>query len=184
MSSLSILIPTLPDRYPYLRRLQAVLQPQVDKFKDRVNIHYNDTGRAMTIGEKRNAMIAMASGEYFSFIDDDDLVPAFYVSEMLKAIDQKPDVVTFKGFMTTNGAHRVDFVIKLGERYEERGGKYYRWPNHLCAFKKSVVGHVQFQRLHQREDYLWSERIKNKGLLKSEVHIDREMYQYLFRTHK
>ena len=28
----------------------------------------------MSVGEKRNKLIHMAKGEYFSFIDDDDLV--------------------------------------------------------------------------------------------------------------
>lgn len=182
--TLTILIPTLPDRYHYLKRLQDVLLPQVERFKDRVNVEYNDKGTSMTIGEKRNALVTMASGEYFSFIDDDDLIPRYYVEEMLAAIDKAPDVVTFKGHMLTDGAHRVDFVIKLGEAYEERKGMYYRWPNILCAFKKSLVKNVYFPHVRQREDFLWSESIMKKGLLKSEVHIDREMYQYLFRTKK
>jgi len=161
-----------------------VLLPQIEKHKDRVNIVYNDKGPSMCIGEKRNALMSMASGEYFAYIDDDDMVPSYYVDEMLKAIDKGPDVITFRGHMLTNGAHRVDFIIKLGEKYEERKGKYYRWPNHLCGFKKSLVRHVQFPPVKQREDFMWSEMIKNKGLLKSEVHIDKEMYQYLFRTNK
>ena len=31
-------------------------------------------GAEMSVGEKRNKLIHMAKGEYFSFIDDDDLV--------------------------------------------------------------------------------------------------------------
>lgn len=174
----------MPNRYEYLKRLQSVLLPQVEKHKDRVNIQYKDTGPSMTIGEKRNALMIMAYGQYFSFIDDDDLVPSYYVEEMLKAIDNSPDVVTFNGHMLTDGKSRVDFIIKLGEKYEERGGKYYRWPNILCAFKKELVIDIKFPHVKNMEDFIWSEKIMKRGLLKSEVHIEKEMYQYLFRTKK
>lgn len=183
MHSLSILIPTLPDRYNYLKRLQDVLLPQVEKYKDRVNVFYHDQV-SITIGEKRNQLMIMATGDYTIFCDDDDMVPSYYVKELLKAIDQSPDVVTLTGHMLTDGNHRVDFIIKLGEEYKERGGKYYRWPNILCAFKRSLVIEVKFRNIRQMEDYYWSEEIMNKKLLKTEVHIEKEMYQYLFRTKK
>ena len=37
----------------------------------------------MSVGEKRNKLIHMAKGEYFSFIDDDDLVSEEYVDQGL-----------------------------------------------------------------------------------------------------
>jgi glycosyltransferase involved in cell wall biosynthesis len=181
---LSILIPTLPERYGVLKRLQGILTPQIEKVSDQVCIHYHDAGKSMTTGEKRNHLISACQSDYFCFIDDDDIIPAYYVDEILKAIEQSPDVVTFIGHMTTNGANRKNFTIKLHEKYEERGGHFYRFPNHLCTFKRSLVQHVKFPHVHIMEDYHWAKRINDMQILKTEVHINKEMYHYDYRSKK
>lgn len=154
-----------------------VLEPQKT---DEVEIRLHDAGRSMTTGEKRNQLIENCNGEYFCFIDDDDLVPTYYVSELLKAIEQTPDVVTFIGHMTTNGINRREFTIKLHSKYEERNGHYYRFPNHLACFRRALVQHIKFPHKHQREDYEWASQINALGILKTEVHITRGMYHYDF----
>lgn len=176
---LCILIPTLNDSYNInkLTRLKNVLVPQIERHRE-VSILINDAGRAMPTGTKRNELIKNSDSEYFSMIDDDDMVPSFYVSELLKAIESNPDVVTFNGWMTNNGTGRKNFVIKLGEKYEERNGVYYRYPNHLCAFKRSVVSHVRFPAIWQQEDYQWATEIMHKKLLQTEVHINEDLYHY------
>lgn len=178
---LSILIPTLPESKHYLNRLMNVLQKQIT---GDVEVITNDLSRSTPTGTKRNLLIDSSKGEYFVQIDCDDLVFDWYVSELLKAIDKNPDVITFNGYMTTDGANKRNFVIKLGEKYEERGGVYYRYPNHLCCFKKSVVAGVRFKPVWVQEDYLWATEIKNKGLLRTSVHIDRDMYHYDFISKK
>lgn len=181
MIKLSILIPSLPESQHYLNRLMSVLNRQLT---DEVEVITNLADRRTPTGTKRNMMIASANGQYFSQIDCDDLVNDWYVKELLQAIDKNPDVITFNGYMTTDGSNKKNFVIKLGERYEERQNVYYRYPNHLCCFKKSIVQNIQFKPVWQQEDYLWATEIKNKGLLKSSVHIDKDMYHYDFMTSK
>jgi glycosyltransferase involved in cell wall biosynthesis len=181
---LSILIPTLPERHNLLTRINNILVPQVSKHPTEVEIRYHDAGRAMTTGEKRNELIRNAEGEYFSFVDDDDVVPVYYVDEMLKAIAQGPDVVTFQGYMTTNGVHRQDFTIKLGSEYVTRNNHHYRFPNHLCCFKKKLVEHIKFPHQHMQEDYTWARAIHDKKILKTEVHLPMTMYHYDFITAK
>jgi glycosyltransferase involved in cell wall biosynthesis len=139
-------------------------------------------GREVPTGTKRNDLIAQAKGEYFCFVDDDDQVNDLYVTKILAAIAQAPDVVTFQGWMTTNGQHRVDWTIKLGEAYEERNGHYYRWPNHLCVFKKSLVQHIKFPDIWHGEDYKWSVAVRDSGVLKTEVHIPEQLYWYDYKT--
>lgn len=184
MCKLSILIPTLPERFHYLQRLKNIIEPQVARFADQVEIKIHDAGRHMSTGTKRNELIALSEGEYFIQIDDDDMVPVYYVDELIKAIDQGPDVVTFIGYMTTDGAHRQDFTIKLGSKYETISGHHYRFPNHLCAYKRSVVEKVKFPDITVTEDYQWASEVQRRGLLKTEVHIAKEMYHYCFETHK
>lgn len=179
---LSILIPTLTERSQLLKRLTNILNPQVNRFPGQVEIIINDAGRSMPTGRKRNELIALAKGEYFVQIDDDDLVPVYYVNEMMSAIAHSPDVVTFKGYMTTNGHNRENFVIKLGEGYEKRNGVYYRFPNHLCCYRKDLVRHVKFPNVTQTEDYQWAVELKRQRLLKKEVHIDKDMYHYDYKN--
>jgi len=161
-----------------------VLTPQVEKYKDSVEIVMNDAGRSMSTGAKRNSLKHNCTGEYFCFIDCDDIVPMYYVDEILKAIELNPDVVTFIGYMTTNGGNRQNFTIKLGSEYVERNNHYYRFPNHLCVFKSEVVKSVQFPDLWVQEDYHFAKTIRDRKLLNSEVHIQKDMYHYDFRSNK
>lgn len=183
---LSILIPTLnePESIRYLKRLRSILDPQVARYPGEVEIKIHDAGRSMPTGTKRNELISNSDGEYFSQIDCDDIVDSYYVHELMTAIWVNPDVISFRGSMTTNGTNSKPFIIKKDSAYEEKNGIYFRFPNHLCCFKRSVVEHIKFQPLWEREDYLWALEIHKRKLLKSEVHINKHMYLYDFRTNK
>jgi len=184
---LSILIPTLnePESIKYLQRLKNILDPQVNRYHGEVEIRIHDAGRSMPTGAKRNELIKNSEGEYFSQIDVDDIVPDYYVDEMMRGIAMGVDVISFVGFMTTDGKNRKEFTIKIGERYEERNGRYYRYCNHLCGFKRETVGHIKFRPIWQQEDYYYATEIRDKKLLKSEYHIDNKwMYHYDFKSKK
>jgi glycosyltransferase involved in cell wall biosynthesis len=183
---LSILIPTLNEqnRRQSLRRLLAILQPQVNKYPGDIEILINDAGRSVPTGTKRNNLIQDSQGDYFCFIDDDDLIPEYYVDELIKAIDQEPDVVTFIGYMTTSGRNKQHFTIKLGSDYAERNNHYYRYPNHLCCFNREKVKGVRFEPIWQSEDFKWATEIMRQKLLKTEVHIEKWMYWYDFIPNK
>jgi glycosyltransferase involved in cell wall biosynthesis len=178
--TLAILICTLPERFEKLKRLKNILEPQVERFKDRVSIHINDAGESVPTGTKRNLLIEQSSSDYFCFVDDDDYLHAYYVDEIIKGIDQNPDVVTFCGYITTNGHSRTHWEIKLGNKYEERRGVYYRFPNHLAVMKRSLVRHIKFPDIWKQEDYEWAYQIHQRRLLKTEVHIPLELYHYDF----
>lgn len=184
--NLSILIPTLnePHYIPLLKRLKNILDPQVDKFKDRVIVHYHDAGRSMTIGQKRNELINRVQTEYSVFVDSDDMVAKNYLSSIFWAIDQNPDVITFNGNYTCNGKDNQRFVIKLGERYEERNRVFYRWPNHLCPMRTNLVRHIKFPHIVKTEDFQWSKMINDRKLLKTSVHLDFDLYHYDFNDKK
>jgi glycosyltransferase involved in cell wall biosynthesis len=183
---LSLLIPTLNEHrsIAYLRRLRAILDPQLYRHPGQVEIVINDAGRFMPTGKKRNLLIEGSTGDYFSFIDVDDIVPDYYVARLLEGIEQDPDIITFKGFMTTNDTNRQDFTIKLGSEYVTRNNHHYRYPNHLCCFKRSLVEHVKFEPIWVQEDYKWATEIMKKRLLQKEYHIEEWMYHYDYRTDK
>jgi hypothetical protein len=178
MNRLAILICHLPERHDKLKRLLNVLEPQIERFKDQVYYSVHDGGRALSTGSKRNQLIEQTQSEFFCAIDDDDMVPSYYVDEIVKAMNQNPDVITFKGVMTTNGARQEYWTIKLGSNYEEKNGHYYRWPNHIVPMKRELVRHIKFPDVWIQEDYIWSKKIHDLGLLKTEIHIDKDLYHY------
>ena len=178
---LSILIPTLPERSTLLANMVSYIGQH-----EGVEIITDDRGRHITTGHKRNDLIQRAQGDYTVFVDDDDYVTPDYTASILEALNSRPDVVTFEGWYTENGRNRVDWVIKLGERYEARteNGKYmfFRFPNHLCPVKRSITAQVKFPPITQGEDYQWA--VKLQPYLKTSVHIPKLIYHYAFRTNK
>lgn len=187
MKILSILICSLPDRKHHLVRLMDSLKGQLT---DEVEVLIDDCGRSLPTGTKRNNLIMRATGQYVVFIDDDDDVSSVYIPEVLKYIKNGyPDCVTFEGWMTTNSANRVDWIIKLGEKYEARRDsdgitRYYRFPNHIVPIKKSIARAVKFMDIWQGEDYKWAKQINDMGLIKTSNHIPLKLYHYKFITHK
>lgn len=181
MTLLSILIPTLPERAHLLQRCAEHIgtHPEVEILTD-------PRPRGVTTGQKRNDLIDRAQGEYVCFVDDDDFVQPGYLNEIIYAIKMNnyPDCVTFEGFYTENLGPRINFVIKLGEKYEARNGVVYRWPNHLVPMKKRIAQSVKFPNKTQGEDYEWSREIAQRKLIRSSAHIPKFLYYYDYRSNK
>lgn len=183
---LSILVCTLPERAQYLKRISDSITNQIgDK---PVEFLIDPRPRNIPTGSKRNALINQAKGAWVCFVDDDDTISPDYVSLILKALESNPDVVTFEGTYTENGRNKVEWVIKLCEKYEARHekGKYmfFRYPNHLAVIRKSIALSVKFKPIWQGEDFQWATEIKDRDLLKTTVHIPKQLYHYEFRTNK
>lgn len=178
---LSILIPTLPERDRFLSRLRSILDKQLTPD---IEVLTDDRIRTTPTGTKRNDLISRSKGEYIAFIDDDDLISHDYIKNIMLAIARNPDVVTFCGKITTNGVNPVDWVIKLGSDYITKDGKYYRWPNHLSVMRRELIKDVKFENIWIGEDYKWSKIIHDRKILKSEVHIAKQLYFYEERTRK
>jgi glycosyltransferase involved in cell wall biosynthesis len=177
MPTLAILICTLPERYDKLKRLRRILDPQISNFSN-VSLYINDAGRGMPTGTKRNHLIEQSGSDYFVFIDDDDIISDQYVLEIVKQMEYDPDVITFNGYMTTNGSNRQNFTIKLGSDYVTKDNHHYRWPNHLAVMRREKVREVKFKDIWIGEDYQWSKEIHDKKLLKTGIHIEKDLYHY------
>lgn len=184
MIILSILIPTMTKRRGLLMSLLQSLgtHPEVEILTD------CDDGQ-VTTGNKRNRLIKAAKGEYVVAIDDDDEVTADYIAKILEAARQyAPDVITFNGWMTTDNTNRVDFRIGLNYPYTAvNDGNtivYLRYPNHLCPIKRSIALQVPFPNKSFGEDYEWATKLRDMGLLKTEVHINDNLYHYKYKSVK
>jgi len=203
MIYLSICIPYLQESksIAHFANIKSLLAPQLT---DEVEIVSDDRGRHIPTGTKRTDMYAKANGLYVCSVDCDDWVSHDYVSEILMAIkNNMPDVVTFDGIYTENGRNHVDWSIKLGEKYEARhdaanGGKYmfFRFPNHLTAMKKELATRFPFPPKWQGEDFDWCKMINDARqingiwqsgpncILKTEIHIYKQLYHYIYLTAK
>lgn len=183
---LSILIPTVYDRELQFAQLRDFLTKQIPSSDD-VEIlslctHPVKNG-GMPTGGKRQQLLSIAKGQYVVFIDDDDKVSNEYVEEILAATLHNPDVITFDGWMTSDGKDRMEFSIAVGNHYETVGNMYLRPPNHICPIKREYALMIGYDvNSSNGEDYDYSMRLKHADLLRTEIHIAKKLYHYDHQT--
>lgn len=112
----SILLPSVPSRAKEGLALLDKITKQIPRHSGIEVLMFCDN-KMRTTGEKRNALLDLAQGEYFCFVDDDDDIKDYYVERVLRAIDpqskvladgtpwQKPDVVIFPVDCFVNGEY-------------------------------------------------------------------------------
>lgn len=126
-------------------------------------------------GSARNVGLDKAKGEYITFIDADDLVPEYYIKEILKCIDDKAADVIDLSFRSFDGRH---FNHLLSSDYD-----YLPFPSpSLRVFKKDYIGEIRFSEIKDAaEDEDFSRRV---GYLreKNYKHASICRYMYLYRT--
>jgi hypothetical protein len=168
----------------------ANLKDQVERcgFNGGVEILHEVDERQITTGEKRNKLLERAKGFYSVFIDDDDEVPEYYISELLFAADSFADCFDINGVMTTNGGNPKQWFIKLGSEYkaDHSTGKeiYLRYPNHITPIKSEIAKQIKFPHITIGEDYAWATMLRDSGLIKTSYLIEKPMYTYKFIENK
>lgn len=179
---LAILICSLEERKHLLDKLiesipthpDLIVIPEVDN-------------REITTGAKRNILLqraADAGAEYSAFVDDDDIIYPHYVGEIMKAIEEKPDVIGFKGFITFDGRNKTEWRISMKHSYIKLGNVFYRFNNHLSPIKTEIALQIKYPDKTIGEDYDYAVRLKQSGLIKSEVYINKHLYHYDYKRKK
>lgn len=168
-------------------RLMDRVLPQLDEHEGRVRVlAWRNAGRP-SLGELRDGMIAYAdASEYVSFIDDDDLVPDYYVAEVVKAIAGRPDHVGFQLEYTTEqggeqvGREIVDHSLRHGRWHRNCEGQLVRDFTHIDPIRREIALNGQFARAKRgrAEDRMWVKQVR--GWLRTEAYIDKIMYHYLW----
>jgi glycosyltransferase involved in cell wall biosynthesis len=184
---LTVLILTIPSRAQFLRRLLDRLDAQLG-WED-INVHIEDGTQHKTIGECRQSALLHASGEYCVFVDDDDLPSNDYVPLILEALESRPDCVGIKERRYRDGVFRGiawhdkkfthDAQYRIGIENEFR---FDRLINHICPTRTEIVRAVGFAARNRCDDVEYSMRLRDSGLLKSQVLIDEPIYDYLYRS--
>lgn len=178
----TILVPTLGQREHLFLRLLGALLPQLNEHQGRVRVLAFRNNGTPPLGEVRDALVATADTDYVSFIDDDDLVPEYYVAEIVKALVTRPDHVGFKIEYTTDGEHGeiVDHSLRWGKWGRTEEGQLYRDLTHIDPVKRDIALRGSFiARPGRAEDRVWVKRVRQH--LATETYIDKIMYFYLWR---
>ena len=182
--TLSILIASLESRVNERNSLQKSLDRQGNHIN--VQVIWDIDNKEATTGAKRQRLLEKAEGEYITFIDDDDAIPFYYVSEILNAIKTKPDCVATNGYISTNGHSEMRwFLAKDNPNTTERNGDelyYLRTTNHLSPVKRELALQAGFPDITFGEDAEYSRRLK--PFLKTETIILKPMYYYKFNNKK
>jgi glycosyltransferase involved in cell wall biosynthesis len=185
---LSILIATIPERYPVFIRLLNDLMRQVYRMNNEhptlgmVEIIFDDsvkfTEGGKSIGGKRNDLRQRATGKYSIFLDDDEVVAPNYVETIVRMCQKDADVVTFRVLFKSDHYWSV-LNLSLENKKDEQANPddiIQRRVWHVCAIKTDITKKEHFSEINHNEDGDWLKRII--PLLKSEVHTDAILLQY------
>jgi hypothetical protein len=176
---LSILIATVGRREEKFISLLSRLMEKVDMFNGQIEVIAYWNNGELPIGTLRQDLVEQAKGEYICFIDDDDDVPEYYCEQIMEALWENPDYVGFQVKFFNEGveAKPVYHSIVYDHWYEDENG-YYRGVTHLNPIKRSIALQGNFGTSGEAgEDAQWAQSVK--GLVKSQVYLDRVMYFYL-----
>jgi glycosyltransferase involved in cell wall biosynthesis len=172
---LSILIPTVAGREHKLARLMRGLEPQL---RLDVEVLIFPDARSMSIGEKRNRLVDLASGDYIAFVDDDDQVTDDYVSSITSMLAQRrPDVLCFSVLVFGHGQPKI-CRYHPSFTHADLPREYKRKPNHIMPWRRQLAERVRFPSVSFGEDTQWAESMSH--LAKSVCTINRHLYKYLY----
>lgn len=180
MTKLSILIPTVVGRESFYDKLNAELERQKAGL-DCIEIIGAKDNKEIPIGTKREGLYFVASGLYSVQLDDDDMIPPFYIERVLKAIELGTDCIGYNESVVWNGVNMGISNISLRNRKwdeNKHGYRYVRTPFFKVPIKTEIARSVNFQPIRFGEDYEWSMRLYPN--LKTEVFIPETMYLYSY----
>ena len=182
---LSIVIPyyNTPD---YTKELLDVLAPQIN---DEVECVVVDDGSPKAFKTKyewcrvirkknggcasaRNRGIDETSGDYIQFIDSDDLVPEYFVDNLIETINKNPDIIEYSWKSLSKEGSQHNYKLNTDtDRLSNPS---------VCTrtFKRSFIGDVRFnEKKDSTEDEDFSRKI---GYIKNEDINVAVIYDYMY----
>lgn len=145
--------------------------------RQRIEILMLSDAKGMVLGDKRNAMIRMAQGDYVVFVDDDDRIEPDYLKSLLAATESGADCITFHAKVSINGS--APKLCRYSTTYTQDANttsEYHRLPNHITAVKRDIALRNPFPSKLCGEDSDYAATLR--PLLKTEHAIDRVLYHY------
>lgn len=197
---LSILIPSTPDRRKDLSKLlECISEQEYTRKVDVFNIgdlncsrYYDlfcpieilvfEDAKILTIGEKRELLYKHAKGTYSIQVDSDDMLSPNAIQLIIEAIKSNPEIpcITFRERCMMNGEYKTSNHSIKYEKWQDNfdGFDYVRCPFYKDVIRTDIAKSVPFPHIRYNEDEQWSMAIK--PLLTAEIHIDEELYYYIY----
>lgn len=175
---LTIAIPTTYDRQDMFDNLVAYLYQQIGD--NPVEVIYCCDNKEISVGAKRQLLIEQAKGEYIFMCDSDDWVSEDYIDKVLKALETKPDCVTYLEHISYNGSVKsCCHSNKYDDWGENKDGFHYiRTPYFKDVIKTDICRKIGVKDMRYSEDIVFARDLKKSALIRSEVHIPEYMYYY------
>ena len=176
---LTVAIPTVTERVEKFKSLHAFITLQAEgKPVEIISLCDN---KEISIGEKRNRLLHMAQGEYVVMIDDDDWVADTYVEEILQALVGSPDCVGFQISCSGTKGVTADASSRYSDwRDNEAGFDYVRMPYQKTPIRTEIARTIGYKDMRFGEDYDYSCRLRDSGLLVRENYVPKVLYYYRY----
>ena len=191
---LDILICTISERKAVFDRVYNNISEQIKKGGYEANVRIIFDGEEkISIGAKRNKLVAASSAEYLCFVDDDDNVSPEYVAVLVAAIGKcDVDAVGMFGsiLISPNNWKKFEHDLRHKEytTNQNDGTIYYRPPNHLNPIRRSIVVRYPFIDESHGEDSDYALRIcKDRAIGSCRMATENSIYYYIpskFQKHK
>jgi len=170
---LSVMIPALESR-PW-QKIVNELKRQAS-YIDGVEILVEIDNGESTSGIKRNRLLHRSTGTYVCSVDDDDWIEPDYLHKIVEGCRMSPDVVTFWLDMTYKKYEKWQFGLWDSSREKSR-----MMVNHLCAWRRDHAVRVAYcNEVGYADDQLWFLPLYHAGYARTEFHVDKILYHYLF----
>ncbi len=185
---LSILIPTIYGREQQFKKLHDKLTAQLfnQGIWNEIEIISECDDRTMSIGNKRQLLLERSYGIFVVFIDDDDEITDDYCITLWRSIKDNPNIDSI-GFLQKcilDGVIKTSCLSNRFNRWGENidGFNFVRTPFFPTPILRDICMEIRYADLRYGEDFDFSVRLKQSGLIKNELFINRIMYIYQYTT--
>lgn len=137
----------------------------------------------MSVGRKRNILLSIAQGEWFTFVDDDDEVADDYVPRLLQAIENAGDagVICFPQRCYHADTGEVEHcTYGLSLPYSKQGDQWTGKPAHTQCWRTELVQDCEFPEQNFREDTGWVAKATTAVSKEYRIAVDHPLYTYRF----
>ncbi len=181
---LSVLIPSIPSRFAMAQALVQKLEAQIGNEPVQLLLHLDN--KKISIGQKRDQLNQAGIGGHLAQLDDDDDISSDYISRLLTAIRENPnvDVVTFVQRASINSR---EFTVRFGLGHENQQVDMSiqgalpdrnRVPFHCCAWRRTLAQKYHYPHIMWGEDFEFVKQLLTEA--KSEIHIPHVIHYYRY----
>lgn len=181
-------IPTLASRKRKLAGLLEVLLPQAEAASPQVEVLGLHNNGERGLGPVKQDLLIAATGGYFSFVDDDDMVEPDYVAVILEAMKTGADYISFDHAYYTDG-NLFPKPVRTGLDMPGWGSPQLdvslpylpRDVTQINPVRSTIAKQADFTvKSEGMEDWSYVKAVR--PLLKTQARIDRVLYHYYFNS--